>query len=161
MKKFLVMILLSITAVCFVLTEKKQNKVPDNAEAISWEMRVVDKDQLPYLPEYKLVVDSAAVEKKVEKEILPILPVTSPKILDRDIQEMVDLICELNWISNPNLIYPGQPLLCRFPDNKQFEFYEDVLPGQNLWVIVKNLLVVTYRPVYYSHSKSKNSKPKK
>jgi len=165
MKQFLVVLLLAITAVCFVLTEKKQNKVPDKAEAVSWEMKVVDKDQLPYLPEYKLV-DSVAKQDSircsthhnsiVEEKVLPCL-VKKTKISNSDIQEMVDLLCELNWISNPNLIYPGQPLLCRFPDNKHFEFYEDVLPGQSLWTIVKYLLEVTsnYHPVYYSHPRHK------
>ena len=149
MKQFLVVLLLAITAVCFVLTEKKQNKVPERAEAISWEMKVVEKDQFSYLPAY------TSVDSVVEKKVLPSCA-KDPEISNRDIREMVDLIIELNGISNPNLIQPGQLLLCRFPDNKRFEFYEEVGNGQSLWSIVKNLLIVTYRPVYNS-----NSKPKK
>jgi len=150
MKKFLVMILLSITAVCFVLTEKKQNKVPNRDEAISWKMEVEEKDQIP---DFLMTVDSVIGKKDLNLSPAPV----KIKILNKDIQEMVDLIVELNGIQNPKLIQPGQLILCRFPDNRHFEFYEEVLPGQSLWIIVEHLLEVTsvYRPIYYSHSNSK------
>ncbi len=136
--------LLAITAVCFVLTEK-QNKI--NPSRIS--TKVVDitteKDLLSQstISETNLITKDDSNPSSVKKV----------KILNKDIQEMVDLIVFLNGIQNPNLIKPNQLLLCRFPDNRHFEFYEEVGTGQCLWSMVKNLLEVTnvYRPTYKSH----------
>lgn len=148
--QFYVMLLIMLTIfMCIATCQKKQTTAPDKT-AISWKMSVDEKDQLSYLP---MKVDSIA---KKENTSLP--SVKKVIIPDSDIQEMVNIIVELNGIQNPNLIHNGQLLLCQFPDNKHFQFLEEVLPSQSLWTIVEHLLEVTstYRPVYYS-----NSKPKK
>jgi hypothetical protein len=66
------------------------------------------------------------------------------KILNKDIQQMVDTCIFLNGIENPNLIKNKQLIKWKFPDNDRFVFYMVVEPGQNLWVIAKELLIVTY-----------------
>ncbi len=65
------------------------------------------------------------------------------KILNKDIQGMVDTCVLLNRIKNPNLIKNRQLIKWKFPDNNEFEFYMVVKPDQNLWVIAERLLIVT------------------
>ena len=132
--KVLVLLLVVLTALMFYLSEKM------NVYTTSEKVAVVNKEETitPLVP-YK--TDSILGEKD-----MPFLPETTESnvvISNSEIQEMLDLVVKINGISNPNLIYKGQLILFQFPDNKHFQFYELVEQDQNLWNIVKNLLIVT------------------
>lgn len=78
---------------------------------------------------------------------------------DSTILKMVESAKKDNFLGKDGKIFPGQLLLWKFEDNKFFEFYEIVKPGENLWVIAKRLLIVTSD--YHKNSKSLLALPKK